>query len=65
MPKVLFRTLAYQIRTLAHHLRTGRQSISCLHGVWDFDASLQAKAPIPPAEDCRRIAAELLQLRAQ
>eukprot|EP00965_Chrysotila_dentata_P205744 6183138-Pleurochrysis_carterae.AAC.11 len=38
-------------------------SVHKLPGVWEFDASLQAKAPIPPAEDCRRIAAELLMVR--
>eukprot|EP00965_Chrysotila_dentata_P132376 4377505-Pleurochrysis_carterae.AAC.4 len=40
-------------------------SVQKLPGVWDIHANMQAKTPIPPGEDCRRIAAGLLQLRAQ
>eukprot|EP00965_Chrysotila_dentata_P177633 5867944-Pleurochrysis_carterae.AAC.1 len=64
MPGVVLQTLAHQIRALAHHHRTRRQSISCL----EFGSLTQACSPrrrSPPDEDGRRIAAELLQLRAR
>eukprot|EP00965_Chrysotila_dentata_P098200 3246973-Pleurochrysis_carterae.AAC.1 len=64
MPGVVLRTLSHQIRALAHHPRTRRQLISCQES-GSLTQACRPRRQSPPAEDCRRIAAELLQLRAQ